>query len=322
MALMRWAPHPCTLRQLQYLVAIAETRSFRRAADLCAVSQPSLSAQVAQLEHLLGVRVFERSRRRVLLTAAGREIVTRAAEVLRGATDLAEAAARFADPFTGSLRIGVIPTISPYLLPEIAPVLHARHPALQLVWTEDKTAALMALLRVGDLDAALVALEADIGDVEREVIGRDPFVLATPPAHPLGVRKRAASAGELAGVRVLLLDDGHCFREQTLAWCQGAHATEVDFRATSLATLAQMVAGGAGLTLLPALAVPMENRRGALCIRPFARPEPGRTIGLVWRRGTALVPVLRAVAETIRRVHGAVSKPARRRQLRSGGVQR
>jgi LysR family hydrogen peroxide-inducible transcriptional activator len=308
---MRWAPLPCTLRQLQYLLAIAETGSFRQAADRCAVSQPSLSAQVAQLEHLLGIRVFERSRRRVLLTVSGRDVVARARAVLREAADLVDAAARFADPFAGSLRIGVIPTVSPYLLPEIAPVLRTRHPALRLLWTESKTAALVALLRAGDLDGALVALEADIGDVEREVIGRDPFVLAVPLGHPLGVKTAPVAARELAQARVLLLDDGHCFREQALAWCEKAHATEADFRATSLATLAQMVAGGAGVTLLPALAVAAENRRGALRIRPFARPQPGRTIGLVWRRGAPSAPALRAAAETIRRVHARLDQPAR-----------
>src|SRR5499426_1768861 len=157
---MRWAPHPGTLRQLQYVVAVAETRSFRQAAALCAVAQPSLSAQVAQLERTLGVVLFERTKRRVLPTSAGEELLARTADVLREADDLAEAAARLADPFAGTLRIGVIPTISPYLLPEIAPVLRAAHARLRVVWTEDKTPVLVERLHAGDLDAALVALEA------------------------------------------------------------------------------------------------------------------------------------------------------------------
>src|SRR5215470_5832998 len=156
---MRWAPHPLTLRQLQYVVAVAETRSFRQAAELCAVSQPSLSAQVAQLERALGVALFERTRRRVLPTSAGVELLARARDVLREADDLAEAAARLTDPFAGVLRLGVIPTISPYLVPEIAPVLRARHARLRIQWTEEKTPVLVDRLHAGDLDAALVALE-------------------------------------------------------------------------------------------------------------------------------------------------------------------
>ncbi len=309
---MRWSPHPCTLRQLQYVAAIAETRSFRRAADLCAVSQPSLSAQVAQLERALGVTLFERTKRRVLPTRAGEELLARARDVLREADDLVEAATRLTDPFAGTLRLGVIPTISPYLVPEIAPVLRTRYPRLRLQWTEDKTAVLAAKLRGGDLDAALVALEADLGDVEHEVVGRDPFVLATPLGHRLGVKVTPAAPKDLDGESVLLLDDGHCFRDQALAWCSRAHAEELDYRATSLATLTQMVAGGAGVTVLPELAVPMENRRGTLRVRPFARPAPGRTIALVWRPATPLAKALRAIAGTMRDVYARLEKAARR----------
>jgi LysR family hydrogen peroxide-inducible transcriptional activator len=309
---VRWAPHPGTLRQLQYVVAIAETRSFRRAADLCAVSQPSLSAQVAQLERALGVRLFERTKRRVLVTRAGEELLARARRVLHEADDLVEAATRLTDPFAGTLRMGVIPTISPYLVPEIAPVLRARYPRLRLLWTEDKTGVLAAMLRAGDLDAALVAREADLGDVEAEVLGRDPFVLAAPLGHPLSVKATPARARDLHGARVLLLDDGHCFRDQALAWCTRARAEELDFRATSLGTLTQMVAGGAGVTLLPQLALATETRRGQVRTRPFAEPAPGRTLALVWRRGTALAPALRAVAGTIREVYTRLGRtPAR-----------
>src|SRR5262245_42969826 len=309
---MRWSPHPCTLRQLQYVAAISETRSFRRGAELCAVSQPSLSAQVAQLERALGVRLFERTKRHVLLTGAGAELLGRARDVLREADDLAEAATRLSDPFAGTLRLGVIPTISPYLVPEIAPVLHTRYPRLRLRWTEDKTAVLAALLRAGDLDAALVALEADVGDVEHAVIGRDPFVLATPLGHRLGVKTTPVAPRDLDGASVLLLDDGHCFRDQALAWCTRAQASELDYRATSLATLTQMVAAGAGVTLLPEIALPTENRRGELRVRPFTAPVPGRTIALVWRRGTPLAPALRAVAKTIREIYARLGKVGRR----------
>lgn len=310
---MRRSPHPFTLRQLQYALTVAETRSFRQAASLCAVSQPSLSAQLAQLEHALGVSLFERTKRRVLPTRAGEELLARAGDLLRHGDDLAEAAARLADPFAGTLRLGVIPTISPYLLPEIAPVLRRKHDRLRIQWTEEKTPILAARLHAGDLDAALVALEADLGDVAHETIGRDAFVLAVPLGHPLGVRTGPANMRELTGAPVLLLDDGHCFREQALSWCTRAHLEELDYRATSLPTLAQMVADGAGITLLPALAVPTETQRRSLRVRPFAAPVPGRTIALVWRRNTPLAPALRAVAGTITDVYARLLKTARRR---------
>jgi LysR family hydrogen peroxide-inducible transcriptional activator len=309
---MRWAPHPATLRQLQYVVAVADTRSFRQAAAMCGVSQPSLSAQIAQLERALGVTVFERSKRRVLPTRAGEELLARARTVLRDADDLADAGARLADPFAGALRVGIIPTISPYLLPEIAPVLRTRHARLRILWTEDKTPALATRLHAGDLDAALVALEADLGDVAHETIGRDPFVLAVPLGHPLGVRTGPASARDLSGQSVLLLDDGHCFRDQALAWCSRARAEELDYRATSLPTLTQMVADGAGVTLLPALAIATETRRSPLRIRQFGPPIPGRTIALVWRRGTPVEPALKAVAATIRDVYARLIRTRKR----------
>jgi LysR family transcriptional regulator, hydrogen peroxide-inducible genes activator len=289
-----------SLRQLQYAVAVADTLSFRKAAARCHVSQPSLSAQLAQLERTLDVRLFERDRRRVLPTAAGQELVERARRVLLEADDLAAAAMRAADPLTGTLRIGVIPTISPYLLPAITPALRDAFPRLTLRWTEDKTEVLIARLDAGELDAAILALEADIGNVDREVIARDPFVLATQKTNPLGSGRRPAHPEDLHGAPVLLLDDGHCFRDQALAVCATADAQELEFRATSLPTLAHMVAAGAGVTLLPALAAPTEARRADLAIRPFARPAPARTIALVWRRRSPLAAPLRSLAAVVR----------------------
>ena len=264
------------------------------------MAQPSLSAQLAQLERALGARLFERDRRRVLLTAAGAELVERARAVLRETDDLVEAATRAGDPLNGRLQIGVIPTISPYLLPTAAPALRRAHPKLTVVWREDKTADLVRDLQAGALDAALLALEADIGDVEREVIARDPFVLATPPRHPLGARAAPMAPAELRDEPMLLLDDGHCFRDQALAACRRSRVRESEFRATSLSTLAQMVAGGSGVTLLPELAVPTETGRTSLRVRRLAEPAPHRTIALVWRRGYPLAGALREVAATIR----------------------
>jgi LysR family hydrogen peroxide-inducible transcriptional activator len=319
---MNLAPHPFTLRQLQYAVAVADTLSFHRAAARCRVSQPSLSAQLAQLEGALRVKLFERDRRRVLPTAAGVLLVERARRLLVEADDLVEESKRVGDPLTGTLRIGVIPTISPYLLPHLTPALRERYPKLTTLWVEDKTDVLVRRLAAGELDAALLALEADIGQVEHEVIAPDPFVLATPPGHPLGTSRGPASRGELKGAKVLLLDDGHCFRDQALSFCEKADAEEMEFRATSLPTLVQMVASGAGVTLLPVLALDAEARPAGLRIRRFIDPAPHRTIALVWRPRSPLAGWLRQLGAAMRDAYPreeqhaarrAPARPARRR---------
>jgi LysR family transcriptional regulator, hydrogen peroxide-inducible genes activator len=300
---------PFTLRQLQYAVAIAQELSFRKAAERCHVSQPSLSGQLAELEDALGVRLFERDRRRVLLTAAGRDLIERANRVLVDAGDLKDAAKRAGDPLSGVLRIGIIPTVSPYLLPLLTPRLHAKFERLTIVWQEDKTEPIVQSLTAGNLDAALLALEADIGDVEREVIAVDPFVLAVPAGHPLSAKSSPASASELRDTNVLLLDDGHCFREQALAFCSKARAEELEFRATSLPTLVQMVAGGAGVTVIPALCVPTELQRARIKVRRFGAPQPSRTIGLVWRKRSPLEPTLKKIAAQVRAVYPKSREP-------------
>lgn len=300
---MKYAPLDVTLRQLQYVVAVADVGSFRRAAALCGVSQPSLSAQVAEVESSLGVRLFERDRRGVLVTAAGEDIVQRSRGVLLATEDLTEAARRHLDPLTGTLRLGVIPTIGPYLLPDLDPALRRVFPALKLRWTEDKTEVLVAAIRAGELDAAVLALEADLGDLTHELVALDPFVFAAPPGHPLATPGRTVRGRDLKGETVLLLDDGHCFRDQALSLCATAGAQEMGFRATSLATLAQMVAGGAGVTLLPRMAVEVENRRGRLAINQLA-DGAGRTIVLAWRRRSALADALTKVAVAARDASG------------------
>jgi LysR family hydrogen peroxide-inducible transcriptional activator len=297
---MRLAPHPFTLRQLQYVVAVAEALSFRRAAEACHVSQPSLSAQLAQLERALGVRLFERDRRRVLPTPAGQALVARARRILVDADDLIEAGRRASDPLAGTLRVGILPTISPYLLPTAAPALRKAFPKLTIAWVEDKTSSLVAALAGGQLDGAVLALEAELGDVEHAELARDPFVLATPPGHQLGLRRAPATPAELRDADVLLLDEGHCLREQALELCGASRARESELRATSLATLTQMVAGGAGVTLLPELSLATEARRAGLALRPFASPAPARTIILCWRRGSPLGEALGLVAGAMR----------------------
>src|SRR5580692_10188944 len=280
-----------SLRQLQYVVAVADTLGFHKAAARCHVSQPTLSAQVLQLESVLGVALFERDRRRVLVTSAGAEIVARARRVLVEADDLISAATRLREPFAGTLRIGVIPTIAPYMLPDVMPKVGAKYPKLSLVFREERTADVVRELAEGTLDAAL------------------------PKGHPLARRKRLAMS-DLQDEHVLLLDEGHCFRDQALALCTKARASETSFRATSLATLAQMVSNGAGITLLPALAVPVENRRGQLEIRPFIKPAPGRTIALVWRPRSPHAGVLVELAKTLRAAAGGAPLVHRRHGLK------
>ena len=315
---MRDAPHPFTLRQLQYARAVADTLSFHKAAERCRVAQPSLSAQIAALERGLGVTLFERDRRKVLVTAAGRELLDRARRILLGADELSDAALRLSDPLSGMVRVGVIPTISPYLLPPVTPALHAAYPRLTIVWIEDKTPVLTAALSEGSLDAAVLALEAEVGDFEHAVIAKDPFVLAMSPDDPLAKRKAPARPEELEGESVLLLDDGHCFRDQALAVCANAKARELEVRATSLPTLSQMVARGLGVTLLPRLAVATEAERAGLAIRPFAEPAPRRTIVLIWRRGSPWAATFRKVAATLAAAYPDAS-PKRARRTRAKG---
>lgn len=298
---MAFAPHPFTLRQLQYVVAVATTRSFRGAATLCHVSQPSLSSQIAQVESTLGAALFERDRRGVLLTPAGEDLVERARALLRDADDLVATSQRYADPLSGTLRVGVIPTISPYVLPDVAPVLRKSFPRLSLIYREDKTQTLVEKLEEGELDTALLALEANLGDLAHEIILDDPFVLAVARSHRFAERKKPVTMNDLEGENVLLLDDGHCLREQALSFCQRAKTEELEFRATSLGTLCQMVAGGAGVTLLPTLAVPIENRRGNFAVLPFSKPRPGRTLVLAYRQTSPSRETLGVIATTMRK---------------------
>lgn len=292
-------PHPITLRQLQYVVAVADLLSFRRAAERCRVAQPSLSAQIAAAEDALGVVLFERGGRAVRVTTAGEALVARARRVLVEADDLVDAAKRLQDPLAGTLRVGVIPTVAPYLLPDIVPPLHHAFPRLTVAWIEDKTEVLLRRLDEGSLDAALLAVVPELGDLTQVPVREDPFVLAMPRGHALAKSRGAVAIDALAGVRVLLLDDGHCFRTQALAVCAAVHAEEDDLRATSLPTLAQMVSAGAGVTLLPEMAVETEARRANLVTRSLRDPSPSRTIVLAWRRGASADAALRDVAAVV-----------------------
>ena len=300
MLLSAMRPYDFSLRQIQYAVAVAELRSFRRAADRCHVSQPSLSAQIAEVEVALGVQLFERDRRGVMITAAGSEIIGRMQRVLVEADDVSKAAQRFLDPLAGTLRIGVIPTIGPYLLPAAAPLLRQELPRLSLTWLEDKTEALVRRILHGDLDGAFLALESPIGDLRYETIREDPFVLAIPPSHRLGSSTAPIPFSRVRGEHILLLDEGHCLRDQVIEYCSERGVEELSVRATSLPTLVQMACANMGITLLPSISVPTETLRSDLVTRPFTRPAPHRTIILGWRQQSALSEAMRKIAETVR----------------------
>ena len=273
-----------SFRQLEYFVAVAERLSFRAAADACFVTQPGLSAQLKDLERLLGVQLFERNQRTVLLTPAGETLLPLARSILTASGEFVDLARSLTRPLSGTLRLGVIPTVAPYLLPKTLPALRRRYPQLQVRLHEDLTHRLLELLSHGRLDLLLVALEADLGNVSTLALATDPFVVAVPAQHRLAKRKRVTEA-DIAAEQVLLLDDGHCLRDQALAVCHTSGASEVgDFRASSLNTLVQMVAGGLGITLLPRLSLEVEAPQlSQIVILPFRKPEPSRTIGLVWR---------------------------------------
>ena len=288
-----------TLRQLEYVVAVADHRSFRRAATACAVTQPALSAQVAQLEAALGVQIFERDRRRVLVTPTGTEIVARARATLAAAAGVVDIARTAAQPLSGTLRLGVIPTIAPYLLPVVLPAVREAYPLLRLVLREEQTATVLAQLDDGRLDAGILALPV-AGDLAAVSVFREDFVLAAPSNHKLARRSRLRE-DDLEDQEVLLLEDGHCLRDQALAVCGHAGSREVaELRATSLPTLVQMVASGQGVTLLPEMAAAVLAGRGSGVSTARFAPAPGRDVGLVWRMSSARGRELGLLADVLR----------------------
>jgi LysR family hydrogen peroxide-inducible transcriptional activator len=293
-----------TLRDLQYLVALAETRHFGRAALRCHVSQPTLSAQLRKLEEFLGVALIERRPRRIGLTPAGEAVVERARRMLRDAEDIRALARASQDPLGGQLKLGLIPTLGPYLLPRVAPRITRALPKLQLVLHEFQTAPLVDRVVSGELDVAILALPADTKGLVTRSLFAEGFVVAMPEHHPLAARKRVKAA-DLAHEKLLLLEEGHCLRDQALEVCAHAGIEEQDFRATSLETLRQMVAAGLGITLLPRLAAegPFASTRG-LAVRPFSPPAPSRVIGAAWRRSTSRGAAIAAVCNIIEQTFG------------------
>ncbi len=298
------------LRDLKYLVALAEHRHFGRAAAACFVSQPTLSTQIRKLEEELGVALFERAPRKVMLTPVGREIVERARKVLSDVEQMGEIARRSQDPEAGTIRLGMFPTLGPYLLPHVLPDLRQRFPRLEMLLVEEKTDALLTRLHEGRLDAALLALPIHDDQLHVERLFDEPFLLAVPRHHPLAAQT-TLDLHELDHVPLLLLEEGHCLRDQALDVCRMAGAGERDgFRATSLETLRQMVASGVGLTLLPVLAVqPPVPPSADVALLQFRGDAPHRRIAMVWRKSSAMGPLLQQLSQAFRQLPAHLLRP-------------
>ncbi len=296
------------LRDLKYLVALADHKHFGRAAAACFVSQPTLSTQIKKLEDELGVPLVERAPRKVMLTPAGREAASRARGIVAEVEQMKEAARRSQDPEAGTVRLGIFPTLAPYLLPHVVPHIRERFPQLELLLVEEKSELLLRQLREGRLDAALLALPLHDDQLHTEFLFEEPFVLAVPEGHALANRSDLTLA-ELSDQRLLLLEDGHCLREQALDVCHLAGAMEKsEFQATSLETLRQMVAANVGITLLPMLAVqPPVARSDSIRLLPFHESkQPSRRIAMVWRRSSAMGDFLVHLAEVFRDLPGGL----------------
>jgi len=287
-----------TLRQLRYLDALARYRHFGRAAEDCAVSQPALSMQIRDLERALGVALVERRTGEVKLTETGADIARRGKQILGAVNDLADFARHRGQVLCGPLRLGVIPTIAPYLLPRLLPVLQRRYPDLRLELRETQTQTLLAELERGTLDLVMAALPLDHTEIETLPLFEDPFMLAVHAGELLALEEHIA-ASEIDPDRLILLEEGHCLRDQALAFCAVTRRDGVEFGATSLATVMQMVANGYGVTLLPQIAAEAEARDERVKLVPFSAPQPSRIIGLAWRRTSSRTPDFRALGEVV-----------------------
>jgi LysR family hydrogen peroxide-inducible transcriptional activator len=275
-----------TLRQLRYLVALARHRHFGRATEECAVSQPALSVQIQELEAGLEAALVERGRGRISFTAEGEEITRRAARILADVGDLEDYARHRTRLLTGPLRLGVIPSIAPYLLPAALPDLQERYPELDLRLRESQTAVIVDELQRGALDVLVLSLPLDHPELETTRLFDDRFVLAVPATHPLAERPDC-TARLLAEERLLLLEEGHCLRDQTLSYCQPAEqGARPGFGASSLSTIIQMVANGLGITVLPEISLAFEVHDPRIALLRFPEPEPTRAVALAWRRSS------------------------------------
>jgi LysR family hydrogen peroxide-inducible transcriptional activator len=275
-----------SLKQLRYFDAVARIRHFGRAAEQCTVTQPALSMQIQQLEKTLGVQLMERGRNGVMLTEAGREIAVRATRILTETRDIVDFARRQGNVLSGPLHFGVIPSIAPYMLPALLPLVRDRFPDLDLHLRETQTHYLVDELIDGALDLLLLALPVDNPEVETIKLFNDRFLLAMPKSRPIPNRIRA-TPDLLQQDRLLLLEEGHCLRDQALSFCKLRRVDNIDtFGASNLSTIVQMVANGLGMTLLPELSIKLECRHDDIRLMRFADPQPRRVVGLAWRRSS------------------------------------
>jgi LysR family transcriptional regulator, hydrogen peroxide-inducible genes activator len=304
-----------TLRQLRYLDALARHRHFGRAAEECAVSQPALSMQIHELEAFLGGELVERRQSEAILTERGTQIAARAATILSGTRDLVDFAHHDGCLLTGTLRLGVIPTLAPYILPQLVPKLQRRYPGLQLNLVEAQTKTLLNELTRGDIELGLLTLPVERTDVETMQLFEDRFLLAVPIRDPLPERGRV-TPDDVRQRNLILLEEGHCLREQALTYCVGARIdANAEFFATSLATIMQMVASGYGVTLLPEVAIDVEMRDDRVKLLRFSEPQPKRSVGLIWRQTSPRKADFRAVGQFV--VEALYPHPRRKKCYRA-----
>lgn len=297
-----------TFKQLRYFEALARLGHFGRAAEACAISQPALSMQIKALEEELGAELFERDRRQVRLTNFGEAIALRARDILRALDELEGYAHASRDGQVTRLRIGVIPTVAPYLLPSLISDLTRLHGGLDLNVRETLTPKLVQELNEGRLDMAIVALPVSEPSLTEVALFTESFVLVRPRADE---GKPAPNREALREMRLLLLEEGHCFRDQALSFCSAKPRTMQPrdlLDASSLSTLVQMVDAGLGVTLIPEMAVPVETRSASVSVARFAKPEPSRTIGMVWRKTNPLARQLLEISDMVRRSAGALRR--------------
>lgn len=288
-----------TLKQLRYFEALARHGHFGRAADACAISQPALSMQIKELEETLGTDLFERGARQVRLTSFGEAFALRVREILRSVDELADLARASQDRPAGRLRIGVIPTVAPYLLPTIIGALTSNYDGLDIHVRESLTSKLVHELAEGRLDTAIVALPVSEPALTEVALFTEHFVLVRPGEDE---GKPVPDREALREMRLLLLEEGHCFRDQALSFCNMHSALPRELLdGSSLSTLVQMVGAGIGVTLIPEMAVPVETRSASVCVSRFGRPQPSRTIGMIWRRTNPLAKQLLQISDVVRR---------------------
>jgi LysR family hydrogen peroxide-inducible transcriptional activator len=288
------------LKDLRYLVAVADTGHFGQAAERCFISQPTLSAQLKKLEEYLGVQLIERQPGGATLTQAGEQIVARARHILSASDEVITIAQTFRDPLSGRLKVAMIPTVGPYVLPRVAPAVHKQMPRLDLLLFEYQTAAMLEKIQTGEIDVGVLALPVEIEGLASRKLYDEDFNVALPEHHRLA-GQASVRISDLEDESLLLLEEGHCLRDQALEVCSRISVHErQDFRATSLETLRQMVAAGAGVTLMPELASggAYGNARGVV-IRPLVRPTPHRQIGAVWRKSSARIAAIQAFCDVL-----------------------